>query len=226
MREEIASLVFPVLTYGLRLKERLASSDPPDFRTAQKELQGLLLADSQAARWPDYGGESAGPGFGRGGEAAGGGADRFLGIRYALVCWLDEIMIRDTPWKVEWTEHKLEQALYQSNDRNWQFWYQADRAAREGRTDALEAFFLGAMLGFRGEYEDKPDDLRSKLKEFQDQIDAGQNREWAGPVGGQPKTFVPPLEGEQRKQRMLFYAVVSLLLLIPVSMFSLVYLFR
>src|SRR5262249_45597735 len=142
------------------------------------------------------------------------------------VCWLDEIMIADTPWKVEWNEYKLELALYGSNDRAWQFWYQAERAAREGRTDALEAFFLCAMLGFRGEYQDRPDELRAKLKEFQDQIDAGQAREWPGPVGGQPKSYVPPLEGEQRKQKMLFYAVASVLLLIPVLMFSLIYYFR
>jgi len=224
MREEIAKLVYPVLTYGLRLKERLSSTEPPDFRTAQKELQGLLLADASAARWPDFGGDSP-PGLGRGGEG-GGQADRFLGIRYALVCWLDEVMIADTPWKVEWTEYKLEQTLYGTNDRNWQFWYQAERAAREGRMDALEAFFLCAMLGFRGEYQDRPADLTAKLKEFQDQIDAGQGREWTGPVGGQPKTYAPPLQGEQRKQKMLFYAVVSLLLLIPISMFSLIYLLR
>jgi len=215
MREEIANLVFPVLTQGLRLKERLTSSDPPDFRSAQKELQGMLLADARAARYPDFGGEAApAPGGGRAG-------DRFLGIRYALVCWLDEVMIADTPWKEEWTENKMEQALYESNDRAWQFWEQADRAAREGRTDALEAFFLCAMLGFRGDKQ--ADEVRDKLKEFQDQIDAGQEREWTGPVGGQPKSFVPPLQGEQRKQKMLFYAIVSLLLLIPVGMFSLVF---
>jgi type VI secretion system protein ImpK len=225
MREEIANLVYPVLTYGLRLKERLASTDPPDFRTAQKELQGLLLADSQAARWPDFGGDQT-SGFPRGGDAAHAAADRFLGIRYALVCWLDEIMIADTPWKVDWAEYTLEQALYGARERHWQFWYQAERAAREGRTDALEAFFLCAMLGFRGEYEERPDELRNKLKDFQNQIDTGQAHEWPGPVGGQPKSYVPPLQGEQRKQKMLFYVVVSVLLLIPVAMFSIFILLR
>jgi len=218
MREEIANLVFPVLTHGLRVKERLGSSEPPDFRAAQKELQGLLLADNAAARWPDYGGEAAPV---RGGGRSG---DAFLGIRYALVCWLDEVMIADTPWEREWTENKLEQALYETNDRAWQFWDQADRAAREGRTDALEAFLLCAMLGFRGNKQSE--DVKDKLKEFQDQIDAGQGREWAAPVGSQPKSFVPPLQGEQRKQKMLFYAIVALLLLIPVGMFCLIFFLR
>ena len=41
---EIANLVYPVLTHGLRLKKRLADQDDvPDFATAQNELQGLLL---------------------------------------------------------------------------------------------------------------------------------------------------------------------------------------
>jgi type VI secretion system protein ImpK len=221
MREEIANLVYPVLTYGLRLKEKLASGETPDFRQAQKELQGLLHGDMAAARWPDFGGEQPAPG-----SRDGGGGERFLGIRYALVCWLDEVMIADTPWKIEWTEYKLEQALYGTNDRAWQFWYQAERAAREGRTDALEAFYLCAVLGFRGEYQDRPDELKAKLKEFKDQIDAGAATDWPGPVGGQPRSHVPPLEGEARKQKMLVYAIASLLLLIPVAMFSLVFLFR
>jgi type VI secretion system protein ImpK len=224
MREEIANLVYPVLTRGLGLKERLGSGEPLDFRGAQKELQGLLLADSQAARWPDFGGEQHGPGGGlRGGDTGASAADRFLGIRYALACWLDEVMIADTPWKNEWTDNTLEQALFATRERNWKFWYQAERAAREGRTDALEAFFLCAMLGFRGEYQDRPvDELRDKLKEFQDQIDAGKAGEWPSPVGGQPPSYVPPLQGEQGKQKMLRYAVVCLLLLIPIAMFSLV----
>src|SRR5208283_3907080 len=114
---------------------------------------------------------------------------------------------------------------YETNDRAWQFWDQADRAAREGRTDALEAFLLCAMLGFRGNKQS--DEVKEKLKEFQDQIDAGgHGGDWTAPVGSQPKTLVPPLQGEQRKQRMLFYAIVSLLLLIPVGMFCLIFFLR
>jgi type VI secretion system protein ImpK len=222
MREEIASIVFPVLTYGIHLKERITSDEPPDLGNAQSELQGLL-SDGAAARFPDFvGAGSMSGGFGR----ASTGGERFLGIRYALVCWLDEIMIRDTAWKDDWTDRTLEQALYESRDRAWNFWVQADRAAREGRTDALEAFYLCAMLGFRGEKQERPDELQAKLREYQEQIDSGGGKDWPGPVGGQPRVFAPPLTGQEHKKRMLRWAITALLVVIPVIVFCLVYAFR
>ena len=53
-----------------------------------------------------------------------GQSDRgFLGMRYALACWLDEILI-DAGWR-EWDENKLESALYRTNIRYSNFWNQA-----------------------------------------------------------------------------------------------------
>src|SRR5262249_52283168 len=144
MREDIANLVYPILTHGLRLKKRLADSDDaPDFATAQNELQGLLQSPSQAQRWADFGGDKPSRDSIRGRSS-----DQFLGIRYALVCWLDEIFILDSSWKDQWSERSLEVDLYNSRERAWKFWEQADRASARPSTDALEVFFLCVMLGF------------------------------------------------------------------------------
>jgi type VI secretion system protein ImpK len=217
MPEELANLVYPFLTYGLRLKERLASRELPDLPATQRALQGLLFPASPAAHSADFAGDQPGPA----GFAAVAGTERFLGIRYALTCWIDEIMVADTPWTDKWNENKLEPALYTSGERFWRFWAQAERAAREGRTDALEAFLLCAMLGFRGEYKDRPEELRTKLREFQTQI--GQMGDWPpGHVYGQAPTNVPPLAGERRKQRMLALAVTCLFLVVFVAAFLIV----
>src|SRR5262245_34708680 len=124
MRKEIADLVYPVFTYALRVKEQLARGDSPTLSREQAGPKGLLKSESEARRWSDYSGEQS-----VGASIAGRGSpSSFLGIRYALVCWLDEIFILDSPWRREWNEKKLETELYGTNERNEKFWEQAKRA--------------------------------------------------------------------------------------------------
>src|SRR3954452_8426837 len=101
MQESIAQLVHPVFTYGLQLRERLARGESPTFEIEQAALKGLLLSDIEARRYPEFGGDGDAQG-----ESRGRGADRFLGLRYALVCWLDELFITDSPWSARWNERK------------------------------------------------------------------------------------------------------------------------
>jgi type VI secretion system protein ImpK len=222
MREEIANLVFPVLTHGVRLKKRLTDGDDaPDFATAQNELQGLLQSASQAQRWADFGGDKP-----VGDSIRGRHGDQFLGIRYALVCWLDEIFILDSPWKDQWSERSLEVDLYNSRERAWRFWEQADRASARPSTDALEVFFLCVMLGFRGDKGNAPDELKHWYDRIKAQLDKGQGSDFALPVEGQPRTHVPPLSGGPRLQNMLVAAGVAVLILVPALVFVLVSILR
>jgi type VI secretion system protein ImpK len=131
MQEEIANLVHPVLACGLRLKERLQQGDKPLLDVEQATLKGLLLSEAEARRWTSFGGEAGagGPGeLAAPGAGRRGGEQQFLGIRYALVCWLDELFTLDSPLAGAWNERKLEVALYGTNDRAWKFWDQARRA--------------------------------------------------------------------------------------------------
>jgi type VI secretion system protein ImpK len=219
MREDIANLVHPVLSYGLLLKERLAQGDIPSLDVEQAALKGLLLSESEARRWTTFGGDTRAesvPG------EPGRRAEQFLGIRYALVCWLDEIFTLDSPWEAEWNERKLEVALYGTNDRAWKFWDQARQAEARPQVDALEVFFLCVVLGFCGELRDSPERLATWVSTSQNRVVKARGQEWSYPAEVEPPTHVPPLHGRERLQRVLLAGGLALLILIPILAFMVV----
>lgn len=222
MRDDIAHLVHPVFTYGLRLQERLKRGETPDFFDEQAALKGLLMSEMESRRYADYGGE----GGERGIEVSRAGGrhspDQFLGIRYALACWLDEIFICDSPWEKQWNEHKVEEALYGSNDRAWAFWEQAQLAEARPGIDALEVMYLCVMLGFRGDMRDKADKLRAWADRTAARIGREQGREWPIPPELEPPTNVPPLHGRDRLNRMILAVAVFAFGLVPLVAFYLI----
>src|SRR5258708_12526978 len=90
----------------------------------------------------------------------------FQGIRYALVCWLDQIFTLDPQWAAKWQEEALEPEMYRSRLRAEQFWEQAKRAEARPSTDALEAYFLCPMLGFPAKNLTPPPHLRPSSHPF------------------------------------------------------------
>jgi type VI secretion system protein ImpK len=222
MREEIANLVHPVFNYGLNLQKRLHKGDKPLLDVEQGALKGLLLSNVEARRWASYGGDAPVETLGAPAGETGRHGEQFLGIRYALVCWLDELFTLDSPWQAEWNERKLEVTLYGTNDRAWKFWEQARRADTRSDVDALEGYFLCAMLGFTGELRESPDKLRAWTAATQSSLVQSRSRDWIPPPELDPPTRVPPLHGRERMQRMLLVAAVSLLVLIPVVVFLIV----
>jgi type VI secretion system protein ImpK len=235
MRDELADLVYPVLEYGLSLRERLEAGgrgmEEPALEAEQATLQGLLLPEADARRWPDYGGDPGQPGvLGSGASESGvpaagvtgppGHASRFLGVRYALVCWLDELFVLDSPWAERWNEHKLEVLLYASNDRAWKFWDQARQAAVRG-AGPLEAFFLCVLLGFRGELGEDPGRLSEWIAQARALLTRAPGRGWTAPPALEPPTNVPPLHGRRRLQRLILIAGAVLLAVLPVVAFFL-----
>src|SRR5262249_47512443 len=94
VQEPTANLVHSVLTYGLCLKERLVQGEKADLSTEQNALKERLGGHGHGRGGPDWGGDSVnsmGSGVYRPGGSGRRGTDGFLGIRYALTCWLDEI---------------------------------------------------------------------------------------------------------------------------------------
>jgi type VI secretion system protein ImpK len=225
MRDELADLVHPVLERGLRLRERLAEGEGLSLEAEQSALLGLLRTEAEARRWPDYGGEAVGQ-DGQGAEptravVGRGGAGRFLGVRYALVCWLDELFVLDSPWSEQWNEFKLEAALYASNDRAWKFHEQARLAAARGPA-VLEPYLLCVMLGFRGDLGDDPERLAAWVSEARSTIHGGHPQGWVAPAALEPAARVPPLHGRRRLQRLILVAGAVLLAVLPVVAFFLV----
>jgi type VI secretion system protein ImpK len=202
MREEIAELVHPVVAYALDLRARLERGEKPDFPAEQAELRSLLKTANEAQKWPEYAGDG----------------ERFLGIRYALTCWADEILI-DSSWERVWNERKLEEQLYFTNDRAFRFWQQADVAQARSGMDALEVFYLCVMLGFRGEGPPAPQTLQGWRDAVEEQLARAQSKNWAGPQELQPDVYAAPRRGRDRLRLVLMTLVVLLAMLIPTVTF-------
>jgi len=206
MTETTADLLYPVFTYGVRLRNRLERGESPDFEREQTELLSLLQSRDEAKRSPDYMGN-----------------ETFLGIRYALACWLDEIFIGElaTDWEKRWNANKLETAIFSTNDRYWKFWDQANRARVRAGTDALEGYFLCVQLGFRGRSLEDPDLLRQWTAAARTQIMKPITEEWPRPPEIAPTQRVPPRHGRSRVRKMVLIGSVSLLTLMIAIIISL-----
>jgi type VI secretion system protein ImpK len=229
MRDEIADLVHPVLMYGVDLKDRLDRGEDPNLESEQAQLKGLLLSESEARRHHDFGGEGdvahsmvSIVGATRAGDPGRRGGDQFLGIRYALACWLDELFILGSSWESEWNERKMEVALYGTNDRAWKVWEQAKKAESRSGTDALETFYLTVMMGFRGDLRDNVEKLRNWTSNTQARIFRGLGQEWPTPAELEPPINVPPLRGREQLQKIVLIAGFFVLLLIGAGAFLLV----
>lgn len=226
MQEDIAKLVHPVLTQGLRLQRRLAAGESPDLDVEQTLLKDLLLSDMESRRIPVYGGESFydRPEMGERQPSVAGHdfTPRFLGVRYALACWLDELFTADPQWGPRWNERKLEMELYGSNDRAWKFWEQARMSPPRPGNDALEVYYLCVTLGFRGELRSQPERLQSWLASTRLRLGKVQEIEWPYRPELAPSLHVPPLRGRERMRQMILTGWVTLLFLVPVVAFFIV----
>jgi type VI secretion system protein ImpK len=211
MRREIADYVFPVLRKAIGIRQGLAAQPGAwDFADGQKRLLALLQhavpdtvrADIQGeGRLPDAGGATGRPGF--------------LGIRYAMACWLDEVFIADSPWRDQWTDNKVETALFGTNERATEFWKQAQLAQNRPTRDALEVYYLCAMLGFRGELFNKPAEVAGWRDRVETQITHAEGRDYSPPPGLAVTPSVPPLAGAPRLRRWFLAAAVAALAFIP-----------
>jgi type VI secretion system protein ImpK len=210
MNDNVAKVVYPVLAYGLNLREKLRQGKQLNIDTEQATLKGLLSVLPSA-------------------ESERTGADVFLGIRYPLTCWIDELILSDGPWRDKWSERKLETALFRTTDRAWLFWEQAEKARTRAGTesltvgDGLEVFFLCVMLGFRGQLRGTPGDIQAWVKSARAQIKRTQTGQAPTiPERGAPSTNVPVLTGKEKLHQMLVAAALVSLVCIPVLVFLVV----
>ncbi len=227
MHPLLADLVHRVLRRGLDLKERLADGRQLDLDVEQAILKDLLLAATETGRIPDYGPDRA---RSRGslalsdGKAGNNSQADFLGVRYALVCWLDELFtLDDTDWSARWNEQKLEVELYGSNDRAWRFWQQANLAQARTSDDALEAFFLCVMLGFRGELRGQDDRLLAWIGSARRRL--GQIDQIAWSYASQLNAPLParPLSGRRLLRTSIMTAMLTAVAVVPCLVFLVIW---
>lgn len=228
MHRELADVVHSVIGYALELRDRIRQEEELDLLAEQATLREMLLTGTEISRVADYGPDAATPSIAMTSTgsskkpATNNNTDGFLGVRYALVCWLDELFVLSSPWSTAWNERKLEVSLYGSNDRAWRFWQQAELARQRTTTDALEAFYLCAMLGFWGELREHPERFQEWTLAARSRLACDPARKWRALPELQPPTYVPPRRGRHRLQRMVLVCGGTLLLLVPIVTFGVI----
>lgn len=201
MREQLADIVYPVVAYALQLRERVQRGEQLDMSSEQTRLRSLLNAPSPAQTSEDYTGDAD---------------QNFLGIRYALTCWLDELFILHSRWGDQWNNAKLEELIYRTNPQGgWKFWQQAKLAQTRSSLDALEVFYLCVMLGFRGEGPQE-ETVQAWQNAMEDLVLSGQQQVWPDlPQELKPESNAPPRRGRERLRSAMLLLFVFLAPLIP-----------
>jgi type VI secretion system protein ImpK len=185
MSPEFAIAVDQVFLHVLGLLERIGRDESPPVAEERLRIRG----------WIDHA------------EAILGQRPDWHLAKYALVAWIDDVLI-EAPWEGRgwWKENALEVEIFNTRLRNEQFYLKAKEASALARKDALEVFYVCAVLGFRGLYRDPmaaaalaeprglPPDLDTWARQTSMAIQLGQGRPTIGEASA-PAAGAPPLEG-------------------------------
>jgi type VI secretion system protein ImpK len=131
MRPEFAKAVDPITERTLALLERLELGEEVDPQAERTRLKDLL---SHA-------------------EALVGQNEEWKLAKYALVCWIDEVLI-NAQWsgRAGWENFPLEVELFGTQEAYDRFFLRAQEATNFPNRDALEVYYVCFVLGFRGLY--------------------------------------------------------------------------
>jgi len=211
MQDKYARVVHEVFGHGLDLKTRIQRGEVASMQVEQQRFIQMLNGQIELNQDPNYMGDSVNA---RQTSNPNRSMEPFLGIRYALACWLDEIFIApDSPWSAAWTESTLETYLHgSSQDRGWRFWENAIKAEGRHGTDALEVYLWCVLLGFRG----KPEESRiTSVTKWIDKVRKGviqgMPKEFSLPTEREAPSDVPPLRNRERYSmmvRVFFFTVL------------------
>ncbi|MCA9174965.1 MAG: DotU family type IV/VI secretion system protein [Planctomycetales bacterium] len=167
MTPKLAQSVDPIFLHVLDLLDRIGDGQEPN--ASEEQIRIIALLDQA--------------------EAMMGKSQQWELAKYALVSWTDEMLV-DAEWQGRdwWSNNVLEVELFKTRLCNERFYVKAQEASHlEGR-DALEVFYVCAVLGFRGLYRDAnlaamfteahglPADLQTWAKQISMSIRLGQGR--------------------------------------------------
>jgi type VI secretion system protein ImpK len=134
MTPEFARAVDPVFLRVLNLLERIGRDEELSADNERRDILGYLdQAEGHLGQRREW-------------ELA----------KYALVSWIDEVLI-EAPWRHRgwWKENTLEWEKFKSGECSEQFFVRAKEAhSLSPPRDALEVFYICVVLGFRGLYRD------------------------------------------------------------------------
>jgi len=134
MTPQFSQAVDPIFLYVLDLLDRIDGHFPLSVHDERIRLRALL---DQA-------------------EAILGAGEQWDLAKYAIVSWIDEMMVKvEWPHREWWSNNVMEVELFNSRLCFEQFYIRAQQASSLTKRDALEVFYVCAVLGFRGLYADE-----------------------------------------------------------------------
>ncbi len=134
MDAKFASAIDSVLLHALQAIEQLDCSQPINAEELSCELQQRFES----------------------GDALLGAESRWRLSKYALVSWIDEMLVNHA-WEGSkwWSNNVLEAKIFQSRLCSVRFYEMAQEATTHNDRDALQVFYYCVVLGFRGVYGEK-----------------------------------------------------------------------
>jgi type VI secretion system protein ImpK len=133
MTPNFAQAVDPIFLYVLALLDRIGRDAKPSPQEERTRIRAII--DEADARL--------------------GSATEWELAKYALVSWIDEMLV-DAYWEGRewWSNNVLEIELFNTRECHEKFFLKAQQASTVAGRDALEVFYVCVILGFRGLYHD------------------------------------------------------------------------
>ena len=211
MTPRFSEAVDPIFLHVLGLVERIAPGGVHAPEEEKAKIRGYL---DQA-------------------EAKLGRGEEWELTKYALVAWIDELLV-ESPWEGRewWKNNVLEMDLFNTRECNEQFYVKAQEASSLMNRDALEVYYVCVVLGFRGLYRDPvsaaivtealnlPAELETWAKRTSMAIALGQGRPPLDSTGGEGPG-APPLDGQSL---LIWSALFGVILLAANFIYALIFL--
>ena len=161
MKPTFSKNIDPIFLHVLELLERISGNESPDPGEERARIRARLDAAEQRI----------------------GQTDEWQLAKYAIVAWVDEMLI-EAPWDGAewWREQPLEFEIFRSAIAFSGFYEKAEQASQLTRKDALEVFYICVVLGFRGMYKD-PTTAESAIRSMDYDLPATMEG-WAKRYGG------------------------------------------
>ncbi|MBX3437276.1 MAG: DotU family type IV/VI secretion system protein [Planctomycetaceae bacterium] len=134
MTPRFSKAIDPIFVYVIQLLERIESNEP----LAPHDEQALIISRLERA------------------EGQLGFSQEWQLAKYALVAWIDEVLIAAAWDGNEWWENNvLERQLFNSREANERFFENARLASAMHSKDAYEVYYVCVVLGFHGVYRNE-----------------------------------------------------------------------
>ena len=208
MTPQFAAALDPIFLYVLQLLQRISEGQSVDIDAERDRIENRF----------------------REAETHLSGKQGWELAKYALVAWIDEVLI-EAPWEgsEKWQENLLEFAYFQTRNRATMFYQKAAEAAKLSRRDALEVFYVCTALGFRGLYDTseatflaeslkEPHDIDEWAKKYRRKIQLGHGRP-SITESMRPVKEAEPLEGKFIFVSTLLVSIILVAFVIVIGYF-------